>query len=94
MSRGVYKWCPVQRRVVEAHLALELPATVSHQLIMDEMPPTKHPATGEVYTSKAKFRAATKAAGCEEVGTAYENGYSPDKRREESFRRRLENVKR
>lgn len=34
----------------------------------DEMPPTVHPVTGEVFTSKKKFRAATKATGYEEIG--------------------------
>lgn len=37
-------------------------------VISDEMEPTRHMATGEYMTSKAKFRAATKAAGCLEVG--------------------------
>jgi hypothetical protein len=49
------------------------------QIINSEMPPTKHPITGEYYTSKTKFRAVTKAHGCEEVGTAYDNGWTPPK---------------
>lgn len=35
----------------------------------DEMNPTRHPVTGEIYTSKAKFRAETKARECVEVGS-------------------------
>lgn len=38
-------------------------------VISDEIDATRHMADGRHYTSKAKFRAATKAAGCVEVGT-------------------------
>jgi len=34
----------------------------------DEMAPLRHMADGKHYTSKAKFREATKAAGCVEIG--------------------------
>lgn len=37
-------------------------------VISDEMPPTRHMVDGRYYTSKAKFRATTKAHGCIEVG--------------------------
>lgn len=37
-------------------------------VITDGMQPTWHPATGEVFESKAAFRAATRASGCIEVG--------------------------
>lgn len=37
-------------------------------VITDEMAPTKHMADGKEYTSKAKFRQATRAHGCVEVG--------------------------
>lgn len=37
-------------------------------VISDEMPETKHMADGHTYTSKKKFRDATRAAGCVEVG--------------------------
>ncbi len=37
-------------------------------VIRDEMDATRHMADGHHYTSKAKFRAATKAAGCVELG--------------------------
>ena len=37
-------------------------------VISDTMPETKHMADGKIYTSKHKFREATKAAGCVEVG--------------------------
>jgi hypothetical protein len=32
------------------------------------MAPTKHMATGEILDSKARFRQATRAAGCIEIG--------------------------
>lgn len=38
-------------------------------VISDEMAATRHMADGKHYTSKAKFREATRAAGCVEVGT-------------------------
>lgn len=40
----------------------------SVHVISDEMPETRHMADGQIYTSKKKFRDATKAAGCIEVG--------------------------
>jgi len=47
------------------------PKHVSNQathVISDEMGATRHMADGAMYTSKAKFRQATKNAGCIEVG--------------------------
>ncbi len=55
-----------------------------HSVINDEIPATWHPADGKFYTSKAKFRAATRAAGCVEVG----NEQLVD-RREEVFEGKL-----
>lgn len=37
-------------------------------VISDEMAPTRHMADSKFYTSKAKFRRATRDAGCVEVG--------------------------
>lgn len=37
-------------------------------VITDEMPPTRHMANNRYYTSKAKFREATRAEGCIEYG--------------------------
>jgi hypothetical protein len=37
-------------------------------VISDTMSETRHMADGQIYTSKAKFRQATRAAGCVEVG--------------------------
>lgn len=37
-------------------------------VISDSMAPTKHMGTGEILDSKAKFRAATRASGCVEIG--------------------------
>jgi hypothetical protein len=51
---------------------VEKPSEVSDvalpNIIRDEMSPTKHMADGQMYTSKHKFREATKAAGCFEIG--------------------------
>lgn len=38
------------------------------QVISDEMDATRHMADGKMYTSKQKFRQATKDAGCVEFG--------------------------
>jgi hypothetical protein len=38
-------------------------------IITDEIEPLEHPCTGEMITSKSRFRDITKAHGCEEVGT-------------------------
>jgi hypothetical protein len=38
-------------------------------VISDTMEPLRHMATGKMHTSKASFRADTKAAGCIELGT-------------------------
>lgn len=37
-------------------------------VISDVMPAAKHHGTGEILDSKSKFRAATKASGCVEIG--------------------------
>lgn len=38
-------------------------------VISDTMDPTRHMADGKTYDSKVKFRQATRAAGCIEVGS-------------------------
>ena len=42
--------------------------TSAFYVISDTMQPLKHMGTGEVLDSKAKFRAATRASGCVELG--------------------------
>lgn len=37
-------------------------------LISDHMEPLRHMATGQLFDSKSAFRAATRAAGCVELG--------------------------
>ena len=49
----------------------------THSIINDIIDETWHPKDGRYYTSKSEFRKATKRYGCEEVGTAYENGWRP-----------------
>jgi len=39
-----------------------------HYVITDEMDAAINPADGRVYTSKGKFRQATRANGCIEIG--------------------------
>lgn len=56
-------------KLVERDLA-DPPAGGNSSLyvIGDEMEPLRHMADMQTYTSKAKFRAATRAHGCVEVG--------------------------
>ena len=49
------------------------------QIIRDEMDATRHMADGRYYTSKAKFRSATKSAGCIEVGNEIKTVTQPRK---------------
>lgn len=39
-----------------------------HSVIVDEMSPTRHPCSGEIITSKHKFRDVTRQHGCYEMG--------------------------
>lgn len=64
-------------KLIEKHKAAPLPG---HYVISDEMPATRHMADGKHYTSKAKFRAATRAAGCIEVGNETATVMKPRKR--------------
>lgn len=94
---GRMQWCPVQQKVVpSSEVMVEVDertlAKIAHGYIQDEMPPTKHPIDGKHYTSAAKFRAVTRAHGFEEVGTAYENGYQPEKELEREFNRYIEGL--
>lgn len=63
-------------------------------VISDEMPPTKHMANGQMYTSKAAFRQATKDAGCVEVGNEIKAVTTPRKRIELSREQRRNEIRR
>ena len=55
--------------IIEKHLAGPKEGSgASVYVISDEMSETRHMADGKMYTSKAKFRQATRDAGCIEVG--------------------------
>jgi hypothetical protein len=94
MRRQLYGYCKIQKKVVPIEkMLVEVPASVAHNFIQDEMAPTRHPVDGKYYTSKAKFRTVTKAHGFEEVGTAYENGYDPGREEEASERRLARDIR-
>lgn len=64
----------------------------NRNIITDEMQATRSPISGKMYTSKAALRREYKAHGAIEIGTAYENGYEPEKelkRREDNLVDRL-----
>lgn len=48
-------------------------------VISDEMSETRHMADGLTYTSKSRFRQATRAAGCIEVGNETQTLLKPRK---------------
>ena len=58
----------------------------------DEIPPTRSPIDGTYFTSKRKLRAQYKAHGAVEFGTAFENGYDPQKSRDRKFGDLLDRV--
>lgn len=55
----------------------KISAGAAPYVISDEMSATKHMANGKMYTSKAKFRQATKDAGCVEVGNELKTVTTP-----------------
>lgn len=81
-------------RLVEKNLAgpLHVPTTAPG-IISDTMDPTRHMATGRYFTSKAAFRAETKAAGCVEVGND-PSIYKPRKPIPMSREQRREDIRR
>lgn len=79
-----YVYCKVKGKVVPEGEQVQKAAPtkhvgIAHGFIQDEMEATKHPCDKKYYTSKSKFRAVTKAHGREEIGTAYSNGYEPER---------------
>lgn len=102
-EKGVFRYCkktktvlPIaEARALDAELEQnQKRACIAHNFIQDEMPATKHPIDGKYYTSQSKFREVTKAHGCEEVGTAYENGYDPSRAADQEFRNHIREVNR
>lgn len=62
-------------------------------VISDIMDPTRHMANGKYYTSKSRFREATKDAGCVEIGNDSAL-YKPRKPIPLSREKRREDIKR
>jgi hypothetical protein len=79
-------------RLVEKNLAQQLGEL--HYVISDEMPETRHMADNKYYTSKAKFRAATRAHGCIEVGNETATLLKPRKPAELDRRKRADDIRR
>lgn len=76
----------------------ELNATIGNRKVnvyvqSDCMEPTRHMADGKHYTSKAKFRQATKAAGCVEIGNETTTVLKPRKPIELDRRARREDIR-
>lgn len=66
---------------------------VTMNFISDTMDATRHMADGKYYTSKAAFRAATKAAGCIEIGNETKYLQKPRKPVKLDRRKRREDIK-
>jgi hypothetical protein len=64
--------------MVPKHLVGYEPSNAPY-VISDNMAPMKHMATGEVMDSKARFRQATRAAGCVEIGNEPIINRAPEK---------------
>jgi hypothetical protein len=86
--------------MIEAHLAVARETGSAVQVIRDEMEATRHMADGKYYTSKAKFRAATRAHGCLEVGNETETLLKPRsapslsrEQRKDDIRRAIEQLR-
>jgi hypothetical protein len=88
------------RLVDKSKISPRRPDGKTVHVIRDEMESTWHPGNGRRYTSKAKFRMATRDAGCVEVGNdpainarpRAPTAFSPQVRRQEireSIRRQL-----
>jgi len=63
-------------------------------VISDEMAATRHMADGRYYTSKKKFRQATRAAGCIEVGDQTQTLLKPRQPIKLDPHKRVEAIKR
>ena len=55
-------------RMIRKDTAAPVAGSRGPSVISDEMDATRHMADNRMYTSKAKFRRATRDAGCVEVG--------------------------
>lgn len=80
--------------LVEKHLAAPLPGSGTVFVISDEMDATRHMADGKMYTSKAKFRQATRDHGCVEVGNETSTLLKPRQRVELDRGARREAIRR
>ena len=63
-------------------------------VISDTIEPIRHMADNKMYTSKAKFREATKAHGCIEVGNETNHMLKPRQPIQLSRRKRRDDIKR
>jgi hypothetical protein len=61
MSRKLYR---INKETLELEEIYNSEKEYSPAIHPDEIPPTEHPATGEIFTSRKKFDEATFRAGC------------------------------
>lgn len=80
----------------KAHLHMTKPNSnerVNIYYNSDQMEPTRHMASGKMFTSKKKFRDETKAYGCIEVGNETKHMLKPRKPAKLDRRKRRESIK-
>lgn len=79
MARKSWVQHPITGELIPAEEYVR-PSTRAHYVIGDDMPATRSMADGQIYTSKSKFREATRRAGCVEVGNESNAVFNAKKR--------------
>ena len=93
------QYCFVQKKVVPQSEVIQGRYTqqgikAADLFTSDEVPPTKSPISGKMYTSKSQLRAEYKAKGYEEIGNEYDNGYTPESEKTTSQKELAKNLQR
>ncbi len=79
--------------LVDRSLVQDYETGSAPNVIRDEMDPTRHMVNNRYYTSKAKFRQATKDAGCIEVGTETATMLKPRQPVQLDRRKRVDDIR-
>ena len=69
MIRKRWIWSDEEKRLIPEEEYRRPARNDAHYVIPDEMDALRHPATGEMISSKSKFRQITRQNGCIEIGT-------------------------
>ena len=69
MTRKRWIWSEEEKKLVPEEEYQRPAKNDAHYVIPDEMDALRHPVTGEMISSKSKFRRITVQSGCVEIGT-------------------------